>query len=158
MALRNAYVPELPEMDPFLFASVTEETEGIPLSVLSALSRLDVDPRCEAARLSRLARDAAVDQLTRMLARLPDRHWTSLETRRIATRLVALLPSNKDHENARPSASFTPTSGPRAPRLLMYLALAGALLIGFIAHGYLSSEGREAGRPNAPISADHQPR
>jgi hypothetical protein len=34
MALRNAYAPELPEMDRFLFASVGEEREGTPLSVL----------------------------------------------------------------------------------------------------------------------------
>jgi hypothetical protein len=45
MALRPAYAPELPEMDPFLFASVGEEIDGIPLTVLSALSQLDVDPR-----------------------------------------------------------------------------------------------------------------
>jgi hypothetical protein len=32
-------------MDPFLFASVGEEIAGIPLSVLSALAQLDLDPR-----------------------------------------------------------------------------------------------------------------
>jgi hypothetical protein len=52
MALRNVYVPVLPEMDAFLFASVGEEEKGIPLSVLSALARLGLDPRNEAARLS----------------------------------------------------------------------------------------------------------
>jgi hypothetical protein len=158
MVLRNGYAPELPEMDPFLFASVSEEIEGIPLSVLSALSRLGVDPRSEAARLSQLARDAAADQLTRMLTRLPDRHWTSLEVRRTATRLVELLPSNKHQENAQLSGSAGRTASPRASHLLMYLALTGALLIGFIAHGCLSSEGRDAAQPNSQISADHQPR
>src|SRR6202140_4849357 len=133
MALRYAYAPEHPEMDPFLFASVGEEIEGTPLSVLSALSRLDVDPRCEAARLSQLARDAAVDQLERMIARLPDRHWTTLEIRRIAAGLVELLPlTNNDREGPQPSGSANRTISPRALHFLIYLALLGAVLIGFI--------------------------
>jgi hypothetical protein len=43
MALRNAYAPELPELDPFLFAPVGEELNGIPLSVLSALAQLGLE-------------------------------------------------------------------------------------------------------------------
>jgi hypothetical protein len=58
----------LPEFDSFLFAAVGEERDGIPLSVLSALSRLGLDPRDEAARLSHLTKEAAADQLARMLA------------------------------------------------------------------------------------------
>jgi hypothetical protein len=139
MALRHAYAPELPEMDPFLFAFVGEEIEGIPLTVLSALSRLDVDPRREAARLSHLARDAAIDQLARMIDRLPDRHWTSLEIRRMATKLVELLPpTDEDRENAQPSGSADRTISPRASHFLIYLALAGAVLIGLITNGSLS--------------------
>jgi hypothetical protein len=46
----SAYAPVLPEMDPFLFASVGEELKGIPLTVLSALAQLGLDPRTEAAR------------------------------------------------------------------------------------------------------------
>ena len=42
------------------------------MSVLSALSRLDLDPRDEAARLSRLTKEAAADQLANMIARLSD--------------------------------------------------------------------------------------
>ena len=42
----------LPKFDPFLFASVGEEIGGVPLSVLSVLTRLDLDPREEAAPLS----------------------------------------------------------------------------------------------------------
>ena len=159
MALRHAYAPELPEMDPFLFASVGEEIDGIPLSVLSALSRLDVDPRREAARLSHLARDAAIDQLARMIARLPDRHWTSLEIRRMATKLVELLPpTDEDRENAQPSGSADPTISSRASHFLTYLALAGALLIGLIAHASLSSNSRAtdepASRSASPVSPD----
>ena len=159
MALRHAYAPELPEMDPFLFAFVGEEIEGIPLTVLSALSRLDVDPRREAARLSHLARNAAIDQLARMIARLPDRHWTSLEIRRMATKLVELLPPiDEDRENAQPSGSADRTISPRASHFLSYLALAGAVLIGLIAHGSLSSNSRTTAEPasqsDSPVSPD----
>ena len=51
MTLRRAYMPILPEFDAFLFASVGEEVDGVPLSVLSALSQLDLDPRAEAKTL-----------------------------------------------------------------------------------------------------------
>jgi hypothetical protein len=63
MTLCRAYAPMFPEFDAFLFASVGEEVDGVPLSVLSALSRLGLDPRDEAARLAHLTKEAAADQL-----------------------------------------------------------------------------------------------
>ena len=162
MSLRLAYAPVLPEMDSFLFASVDDEIASIPLSVLSALSRLDLDPRDEAVRLSQLTRDAASDQLARIIARLPDRHRTTLEAGRIATRLVALLPpTNKHAEHVQPSGAVGHRISPRATLSLICLALAGVVFIGLIARG-LSSDGREAAaRPasqaNPTISSD-QPR
>lgn len=39
--------------DPFLYAAVREGTDGAPLTVLSVLARLDIDPWEEAARPSR---------------------------------------------------------------------------------------------------------
>jgi hypothetical protein len=139
MVLRHTYAPELPEFDPFLFASVGEEVNGIPLSVLSALARLGVDPRDEATRLSRLTSKTAASQLARMFARLPDRPWTSPEIRRIASRLVELLPAppkggDKDQvasaTNRRPSVVMS--------RHLIHLALAlsGALVFGLIADSH----------------------
>jgi hypothetical protein len=62
--LRVAYAPLRPEFDHFLFAPVGEEVDGVPLSVLSALSRLGLDPREEAARLSHLTEEAAADQFS----------------------------------------------------------------------------------------------
>jgi len=163
MALRLVYAPVLPEMDSFLFASVDDEMASIPLSVLSALSRLDLDPRDEAMRLSRLTRDAASDQLARIIARLPDRHRTSLEAGRIATRLVALLPpTNKHAEHAQPSGAVGHRISPRATLSLICLALAGAVFIGLIAQGSLSSDGREAAAQPAsqanPAISSNQPR
>jgi hypothetical protein len=86
--------PCFPEFDPFLFASVGEEVDGVPLSVLSALTRLGLDPRDEAARLSHLTREAAADQLARMIARLSDQRWTLSEAHGIAAPLIAHLPTS----------------------------------------------------------------
>src|SRR5437763_17029388 len=94
MSLRHAYAPMFPEFDSFLFAPVGEEVDGVPLSVLSALSRLDLDPRVEAARLSHLTKETAADQLASMIARLSDRRWSLSQVREIAGRLIERLPTS----------------------------------------------------------------
>jgi hypothetical protein len=156
MALRHAYAPELPEMDPFLFASVGEEIEGIPLSVLSALARLGLDPRNEAARLSHLTSKAAASQLGRLFARLPDRPWTSSEIRRIAKKLVELLPAapNGGKNDQMPSTT-TGTLGSAVSRHSTYLALAlaGALVLGLIAHGSATSRDHETATPVSQVES-----
>lgn len=67
--------PELsighPEFDAFLSAPVDEDADGGGLSVMSALARIGLDPWSEAARLSDLPRDAAVEALAVMLGKLP---------------------------------------------------------------------------------------
>src|SRR6478752_6562707 len=111
MSLRHAYAPMFPEFDSFLFASVGEEADGIPLSVLSVLSQLVLDPRDEAARLSHLTKETAADQLARMIARLSERRWTLSEARRVSGRLVEPLPTfTGDDKTARfdTGAAHTP--------------------------------------------------
>ena len=108
MPLRRAFAPVLPEFDSFLFAPVWEEADGAPLSVLSALSRLGLDPRDEAARLAALTKEAAADQLARMIVRLSDR-WTLSETRRIAVRLIERLPTSPAGATSGPLAGQTPS-------------------------------------------------
>ena len=143
MSLRRAYAPMLPEFDSFLFAPVGEEIDGVPLSVLSALSRLGLDPRDEAARLSHLTREAAAEQLARMIARLSDQRWTLSEARRIAGGLIERLPpatttAGKPH---RLKTGALPTPGSKASPFLIYLALLIALLVSLIAGGFLSFGG-----------------
>src|SRR5438874_11665940 len=137
MPLRRAFTPMLPEFDSFLFAPVWEETDGAPLSVLSALSRLDLEPRDEAARLSALTKEAAADQLARMIVRLSDR-WTLSETRRIAVRLIERLPTSPAGKPDRLETGAGSASGGTQSSSLIYLALAVALVIGLFACGFLS--------------------
>jgi hypothetical protein len=140
MTLRSAYAPMFPEFDAFLFASVGEEVDGVPLSVLSALSRLGLDPRDEAARLAHLTREAAADQLARMIARLYDQRWSVAEARRIAGGLIERLPMASAAGKAdRAAPGGRPITGLAAASSWIYLVL--ALLVGLIASGYLSLGG-----------------
>ncbi len=77
--------------DPFLFAEIGEERNGMLLSVLSALARLDLDPWREAASLSSLPPPAATERLTSLLSSLPSSQLKT-PTPATITRLVGLLP------------------------------------------------------------------
>ena len=53
MTLRRSFRPLRPDLDRFLFAAVGDEIDGIPLSMISALTRLGLDPWQEAAGFHR---------------------------------------------------------------------------------------------------------
>src|SRR5579872_4466915 len=80
------------ELNDFLFAPMGEEESGAPLSVLSALTRLGIDPWAEGARLSDLPRDVAARRLVPMIAMFPKKNRGSPEVVALAEWLVALLP------------------------------------------------------------------
>jgi hypothetical protein len=63
MTLRRSLRPLRPDLDKFLFATVGDEIDGIPLSVISVLARLGLDAWAEADRLSSLSTREAVEQL-----------------------------------------------------------------------------------------------
>jgi len=81
-----------PEFDDFLYAPIGTDRNEMPLSVLSALSRLDVDPWREAAELSELPKGVATQRLASLIARLPGGRWPLADARAIADRLIQLLP------------------------------------------------------------------
>jgi len=80
------------EFGEFLYAPIGEEPNGVALSVISALTRLGIDPWEEAARLSDLREDVAIQTLAATIADFPGGWWTQSDARGIAARLVALLP------------------------------------------------------------------
>jgi hypothetical protein len=92
MALSASFSSLGSEFDDFLFAAVGEDRNGMLLSVVSALARLDVDPWQEAANLAGLPGETATRRLASMIATLPDRPSAHLDPGTIAARLVALLP------------------------------------------------------------------
>jgi len=93
MPLRPLYAPLRPDLDPFLFAVVREERNGIPLSTISALTQLGLDPWDEAGRLAGLSKRDAVERLTGLLLRLPGpSRPLGEEAQQIAVLLIDLLP------------------------------------------------------------------
>ena len=80
------------EFDDFLLAPIGDDNNGMQLSVLSALARLDVDPWEEAAALARLPRAAAASKLASRIAALPAGPSARPDPRTIAARLIPLLP------------------------------------------------------------------
>ena len=80
------------EFNDFLFAPIGEDRNDMPLSVLSALARLGLDPWQEAAELARLPPDTATQRLVASIAALSDGLSVHVEIRTLATRLIALLP------------------------------------------------------------------
>ncbi len=90
--------------DPFLFAEVGEERNGMLLSVVSALARLDLDPWREAASLSQLPVAAATARLSSLLSSLPLSQLTVPAPAAIA-RLVGLLPGAAQDVAWSPSAA-----------------------------------------------------
>ncbi|WP_448208269.1 hypothetical protein [Azospirillum sp. sgz302134] len=92
MPLRAEYTLHQSDLTEFLAAPLWEEKNGSPLSVLSALARLDIDPWAEAARLAALPRDAAAAALAVILRRLPAQQPEAPDAVTTADRLVKLLP------------------------------------------------------------------
>lgn len=80
------------EFNDFLFAPIGEERNGMLLTTLSALARLDVDPWQEAANLARLPGKTATERLASLIAALPEGPSAHIDSETIAARLIALLP------------------------------------------------------------------
>ena len=80
------------DFDAFLFAPIGEDTNGMPLTLLSVLARLGIDPWEEAADLAHLPLEPALQRLTSRLEAAPNsRPASAADTVNIATRLMALL-------------------------------------------------------------------
>ncbi len=111
MTLRPEYSLGNSAYNAFLHAEVGEEANGIKLTVLTALTRLGVDPWQEAARLADLPRDVAVTALAASIARLPPLTpggtWKTADAEAIAARLASFLPTHSTAPLQQPK--------PRAP-------------------------------------------
>jgi len=131
MALPERFSLLHSDLNGFLFAPIGMEESGVPLSVLSVLTRLDLDPWAEGARLTNLPKEAAAHALTALIARFPADRRSSSDVDEIAARLVELLPKP-------PSVVFPP--GARRTRWpaawFLWLGL-GLVLVTVIARGIL---------------------
>ena len=115
--------------DEFLFASICEDANGMRLSVVSALARMNIDPWEEATRLAAMPRGSAERTLVSTLGVVSDRSWDPSEAESIAARLVGLLPPAQ--QSGRMATAATDTAGIGGQRIfywMMLLALAMSLL------------------------------
>ena len=134
MTLRRPYRPLRPDLDEFLFAMVGDEADGLPLSVISVLVRLGLDPWEEAGRLSSLSSREAIEQLARLIAELPAMVRPLQEARAIADGLVGLLPKHAPIGTSAPQVRKEPRyRAPALPKLSAFwvacFALAAAVLV-----------------------------
>lgn len=114
------------QFDRFLHEPIGEDSNGMLLTVLSALARLDVDPWEEAATLARLPGVAATRKLALLLAALPERLLGGSDSGTVASRLIALLPTQA--RPVRPADPGGPAPGvpgrpPMLGSLILYLVI-----------------------------------
>ena len=80
------------EFDNFLY-SVVREVDGVPLTVLSALARNDLDPWDAAEELTRLSRNTAAARLGEMLSCQPNQAGEPPSNDLATIQLLARLPA-----------------------------------------------------------------
>jgi hypothetical protein len=117
------------DLNEFLFAAVGEEQNGMPLNVVSGLTRLGLDPWEVAGRLAALPKAIAAEKLAPIIARLPLGRPQPSDNLDISRLLVELLP---EHQRAdSPGRQQDDAEGKKYLQgmiLLACLALAAAVL------------------------------
>ena len=142
------------EFDAFLFAPVGEERNGMLLSVLSALARLDIDPWREAADLARMPGKLASQRLASLIETFPDLPTPPAGSETTTARLIALLPRGSRPFTAGSGDWAVPGTFPSLPGIayvVLINVLALALMIG--TQWAAGIPHRADGPDNAAISA-----
>jgi len=153
-AIRSSGISVLaPEFDDFLFTPIGEERNGMALSVLSALARLNIDPWQEAVNLAQLPRTTATRRLASLIATLPDRPWTHLDPEANAARLIACLPRRVGSNATSPEASRGVTfPAVMQSQLVRYAAFALLILLGGLGIAASQQSGAWVNNAGAPAS------
>ena len=124
------------EFDNFLLAPIGDDNNGMLLSVLSALARLDVDPWEEAAVLARLPGDVATRKLAALISVLPPGPSARPDSETIAARLIPLLPRRVDREIPSRPTSTSVATATHSP-MLTYLIVNVIFLLLTLAYRWL---------------------
>jgi len=104
------------DMNAFLFTPIAEDSNGMHLTMLSALARSGVDPWMEAAGLAALSRETATQKLVLMLAGVPNGPSPGDDTEKLAARLVAQLHSSPQPRVAPGPSLLADSAGADGPR------------------------------------------
>ena len=142
---------ERSQFDDFLFAPIGQEQNGMVLSVLSALARLDVDPWGEAESLARMSSDAATERMRVLVAALPGEASHRADPDAVATRLVALLPRRQISKSTSVKKAPGPTVVTIDRRVLVFCVLMGFMLgVQLLARSVQPQVPTDGGRGSAP--------
>lgn len=136
-----------PELQDFLYAPISERSDEMSFSVLSAFARLGIDPWAEAAELTELSVDAANERLTALIARLPGTWSTTPEAKARVGRLVRLLPRHGRTEQPvlEKSRGLGTAIGAAHVSWLICAALALALMVFIAVANHSASTQRDGG-------------
>lgn len=116
-------------LNPFLFAPVGDEPNGMTLSVISLYARLGQDPWLEAARLSRLPVREAAESLAKSISAMPGSVWPATASTEIASRLVMLLPEPVVRSAAAPAIPDQPASGQSMRNIVVAVCIVVGLVL-----------------------------
>lgn len=139
-----------PALGDFLYAPVGAEGNDMPLSVLSAFARLNLDPWQEASELSELSTDLARLRLISLIDRLPKARWTEANSGAIADRLIGFLPQRAPatvFSAEAPSGGFRVVLSP-ALKILIIVAI-GIIAVTFATYRERAPQGAPADTPAA---------
>ena len=117
------------EFNDFLFALVGEDRNGMPLSVVSVLARMDLDPWVEAARLADLPAETAARKLAAWLDALSDPALKPAGPDTRAVGLIALLPRRVTHTPPPPVDRTGAVAAARPEGLIKVILLAICLIV-----------------------------
>ena len=120
------------DLNDFLFAAVGQEPNGMPLNVVSGLTRLGLDPWEEAGRLAALPKALAAEKLAPIIARLPVDRPDPSNDLAISRLLVELLPEHRQAASPGRQADAEGKKYILAMILLACLALATVVLSGVL--------------------------
>ncbi len=140
--MSQAFPPLGREYEPFLYAVVCNEGNGMPLTMVSAIARTGADPWSEAARIAKLPKTKALEALARII---PDRNGA--ENSAIANRLFALLPVARGNI-MMPVAGVKKDTLQRPLVLIVGMLLLGLALVAVATHRPHSDAAR--GQPPSP--------
>jgi hypothetical protein len=145
-----------PEFNDFLYAPIGADRNEMPVTVLSALARLNLDPWEEAAQLSELPTNTATQRLATLLGRLPGGRWVQ-DSRAIADRLIELLPRRRSSTEPPPHQAhgLREVTNSAVAILLICAALVVTALI-FAANHQPSLQGDHADAPVARAASPAQ--
>lgn len=131
MALTMGQMRQDPVLARFLHATVGEDKNGINVSVLSMLSRLEVDPWTEASDLAAMPDGPARKRLATLMASFKDVPTLRHDQGKIISALLDLLPRRKGTTN--PNFPNVKTEQPAlATRVPIYWFIMAFLILGWI--------------------------